>query len=356
MGDIAIIGAGIAGLAMARALSLRGIGATLYEAAPELGELGAGLSIWPNGQTALSALGLMEGFEAVSEPWRRVDIRWREKHLKSQELDFSAGGAVPRIAHRGRLFRLLKDSVDTPIVTGRRIEDPAALSEDIVIFANGAGSPARSGTLKTRLYSCFRGIAHGPHPFERGTGGEIYGPKGLRFGYFDTGPDETYWFGFVNRPADSTNFDQCKAGFEALHPMASALFAQTDPATILFHPIKDGPPQRYQGPLTAVLIGDAAHPIQPSLGQGASLALEDAVALGALFDPADPQAAFKAFEARQWKRWQAMVRNAAASGFLYQTRFAPLRRAMIWSYRMMSTKQSQKVIGADITLPALTSS
>lgn len=354
MTGIAIIGAGIAGLAMARALERRGIGATLYEAAPALGEVGAGLSIWPNGQLALHRLGLLDAFEQVSEPWTRVDLHWRTKHLTSHDLGFAQSGQPPRIAHRGRLFSVLREGVSTPIETGRRITDPAALGPDAVIFADGAGSIGRRKPVTPTIYSCFRGMAKGPHPFERGTGGEIYGPGGLRFGYFDSGPDETYWFGFVNRPAGQTRFADWRSTFAALHPIAHDLIGQTDPETILFHPIQDGPAERYQGPLTACLIGDAAHPIQPSLGQGASLALEDAVVLGALFDPADPARAFRAFEDARWKRWRAMVSNARASGFLYQTRFAPLRRMMIASYRLMSEGQSRKVVAPDIELPALT--
>jgi salicylate hydroxylase len=75
---IAIIGGGIAGLAAAVAFHRRGIDATVYEQAPELSEIGAGVQMTPNAMKALKSLGLEQAAMAVAfEPESQVLRSWK---------------------------------------------------------------------------------------------------------------------------------------------------------------------------------------------------------------------------------------------------------------------------------------
>jgi len=73
--DITVLGGGIAGLASAIALAQRGAVVTVLEQATELGEVGAGLQIGPNGVAVLEALGLREAAAAVANVPEAVELR-----------------------------------------------------------------------------------------------------------------------------------------------------------------------------------------------------------------------------------------------------------------------------------------
>ena len=76
---VTVIGGGVAGLAVARALALRGAHVTLHEQAAEIAEVGAGLQISPNGLCVIDALGLGEALRAVSVKGRAIRLRDRSR-------------------------------------------------------------------------------------------------------------------------------------------------------------------------------------------------------------------------------------------------------------------------------------
>jgi len=94
---VAVIGAGLGGLNAAIALIQRGFDVTVYEQAPELGEIGAGIQLSPNASRVLIALGLDKSFEAIAfEPDRHVVRNWKTgstvsaTHMKSVQCFFAA--------------------------------------------------------------------------------------------------------------------------------------------------------------------------------------------------------------------------------------------------------------------------
>ena len=94
-----IIGGGIGGMALASALQQQSIEAEVYEQAPALCEVGAGLVLWPNACKALDRLGLLPAMRAVSVPFGESEIKtWHGDHLAaltSPELDNKlTGGAL----------------------------------------------------------------------------------------------------------------------------------------------------------------------------------------------------------------------------------------------------------------------
>ena len=112
---IAIVGAGLGGLAAAIALRQQGFEVDVYEQAPELGEFGAGINISPNSVKFFDAIGLTEKLHAVgSEP---VGLTWREWDADEISYALPFGdfekryGSKYYVVHRSDLHRLLSDAV-----------------------------------------------------------------------------------------------------------------------------------------------------------------------------------------------------------------------------------------------------
>jgi 2-polyprenyl-6-methoxyphenol hydroxylase-like FAD-dependent oxidoreductase len=107
--------------------------------------------------------------------------------------------------------------------------------------------------------------------------------------------------------------------FRGWHAPIEALIAATDATQILHLDIYDRPPLRHWSDGQITLLGDAAHPMTPNLGQGACQALEDAVALAQHLQAAtDPIAALRAYGMARIPRTTSIVRKARAIGAVGQ--------------------------------------
>ena len=93
---VTVLGAGVAGLTVARALALKGARVTILEQAPEIHEVGAGLQISPNGARVLSALGLGDALDAAGIAAERVDLVDGESGGLVVSLDLGATGRADR--------------------------------------------------------------------------------------------------------------------------------------------------------------------------------------------------------------------------------------------------------------------
>jgi 2-polyprenyl-6-methoxyphenol hydroxylase-like FAD-dependent oxidoreductase len=183
-----VIGSGIAGLTAAIALRKVGIEPALYERAPGLREVGAGISLWANALRALDALGVGEAIRAASLPLLRSEMRALEG--RRVQVAFSAEyfekklGVRPFVAmiHRGELVATLASFL--PVGVARYGYDCVAVEQfpdrarvrfanghtdeaDVVIGADGIHSVVRSalcGDEQPRYsgYTCWRGV--GPRP------------------------------------------------------------------------------------------------------------------------------------------------------------------------------------------------
>src|ERR1700712_4070596 len=122
---VAIVGAGLGGLAAAIALRQQGFEVQVYEQAPELGEFGAGINISPNSVKFFDAIGLTAKLNAVaSEP---VGLTWRE--WDADEISYSLPfcdfqqryGSKYYVVHRSDLHRILSEAVpQASIQLGKR--------------------------------------------------------------------------------------------------------------------------------------------------------------------------------------------------------------------------------------------
>jgi 2-polyprenyl-6-methoxyphenol hydroxylase-like FAD-dependent oxidoreductase len=123
-------------------------------------------------------------------------------------------------------------------------------------------------------------VDHVPVGWETGRVTETWG-RGRRFGIGAVGAGRTYWYASANVPQATAHLpvslDQVRSDFQHWHYPVSDLLAHTEPTALLQHPIADSlPTLTWQKHGRLALLGDAAHPLTPNLGQGAAMALEDA--------------------------------------------------------------------------------
>jgi 2-polyprenyl-6-methoxyphenol hydroxylase-like FAD-dependent oxidoreductase len=151
---VAIVGGGIGGVAAATALLQRGMEVRLYEQAPALAEVGAGVALQPNGARMLERLGL-------DHKLARFGARWVDSQFRRQDGSYAASMWPPELAsriefyglHRADLLATFVDRLPTQVVcTGHRcvaieqVEEQATLT-----FANGAPAVADASSIASRL-------------------------------------------------------------------------------------------------------------------------------------------------------------------------------------------------------------
>lgn len=156
-----VIGGGIGGLATAIALRRAGLQAHVYEQAPALTEIGAGLSLWANATKALTQLGLGDHLISITTPLEVLESRTPDgrvlHHVALGEVDRKFGYFCAAM-HRGELFQLLLDEVPpSNVVTNHRFrrlsrsgdrpvacfENGLEVTADLLIGADGLFSNVR---------------------------------------------------------------------------------------------------------------------------------------------------------------------------------------------------------------------
>ncbi|CAE7323551.1 nuoD [Symbiodinium microadriaticum] len=298
---IVIVGAGIAGLALAHHLGQAGIETILLEQAPKIGPAGAGLSLWGAGQDVLESLGFGEALADIAAPWTHYD-QWIG-HRRVATTDMSALGSRdhphPIIIDRSQLQNMMlatlpnnvtircnaKVSNLTEGVEGASVglENGETLSGELVVGADGLNSSVRKAlepNSVSRFHNmmCFRGISACKPDLDPGHCADYFGAEGLRLGLFPLHDGRLYWYAFINSRSEKRSFTNLQDRLIDL-PGPFSVFADLSPKDVIATPIITRRPYKPDDApkMPMVLIGDAAHPNQPSLGLGASLALEDAV-------------------------------------------------------------------------------
>jgi 2-polyprenyl-6-methoxyphenol hydroxylase-like FAD-dependent oxidoreductase len=333
--QIAIIGAGLGGLTLARVLHVHGIAATIYEAEASANARAQGgmLDIHDyNGQLALKAAGLYEKFlEIIHAGGQSARVLDKEGNVLFDEPDDGTGGR-PEVP-RGGLRRILVGSLpaDTvrwgqkvtavsPLGSGRHVvtfADGSTATTDLLVGADGAWSrirpllsqakPTYVGTvfIETYLFDC--DIRH-KATAEAVGGGAMYAlapGKGIVAHREPDGVLHTYVE--LNKPKewiDSIDFSDpatalaCVANeFDGWAPELTALITdgETDPVPRPIHalPVE----HRWDRVAGVTLLGDAAH-LNPPDGEGANLAMFDGAELGKAIaaNPDDVEAALLAYE------------------------------------------------------------
>ncbi len=292
MPRIVVVGAGIGGLCAARAVALAGHEPMVLERSPPGTAIGAGLVLWPNAVQALDALGSGRAVRAVAAPARRALFRGAGgRTLSKVDVEALARrvGApmlvVERPALQGALAEGMKvhhgvtvsavDELGVTLADGERVEG------DAVIGADGIGSVVREHVCPGALpletgYTVIRGIAD--HEMGRGEAFETWG-RGELVGGAALPAGRSYWF--YEGPSDLIDGRDPLAavGAERWPAPTPAQLDATPPERVLVNRILrlDPLPAWTRG--TVALLGDAAHAMEPNLGQGAAQAIEDAEGL-----------------------------------------------------------------------------
>jgi 2-polyprenyl-6-methoxyphenol hydroxylase-like FAD-dependent oxidoreductase len=341
--QILVIGAGIAGLATAVALQRRGHDVTVIEERTDTSS-GAGISIWPNALAALDEIGLGD---AVREAGGRVTagaLRWRDgtwlRHPAHERLVKALGEPLV-VIRRSTLTKVLADdAADGTIHHGLsareltatadgvrvRLSDSSTRRVDAVVGADGTRSVVArhlNGALSDRYvgYTAWRGVAD--YSLDPDVAGEVMGPC-TEFGHVPLGPDRTYWFATERAPegrvAPQGELSYLKTKFASWADPIPAVLAATDPQGVLHNDLYDRDEARHwsRGPI--LVVGDAAHPMRPHLGQGGCQGLEDAAILARFLDGDDVATAFARFAAFRRPRVRSLMRESALIGRIVNIR------------------------------------
>jgi 2-polyprenyl-6-methoxyphenol hydroxylase-like FAD-dependent oxidoreductase len=349
---VIVAGAGIGGLSSAIALRRAGFDVAVLERTPELGVVGAGLLLAANAQKALGRLGLAQKVARLGTPASVFEIRsWRGRVLTGNpagELEKKVG-TQSVAAHRADLQALLiREAGEGTLRLGAEVEDVRQDEGGVTVYLAGGGEERAdllvgADGLRSRVRASLFGPA-GPRyagytawravvePEEEllpwCTGFESWG-RGARFGCAHIGGGRIYWFATANAPEGEKDGDPGSPGgpkatllrrFGTWHKPIGALIGAADEDAILRTDIHDREPLGERWGLGRVtLLGDAAHPMTPDLGQGAAQATEDAVALARCLQESGPTAgALRRYERLRFARAAMVVRRSRRLGRIGQ--------------------------------------
>lgn len=317
MVPISIVGGGIAGLALAACLDQGRFEVTLYEKRPGLPTVGTALGMWPTAQRALDRMGLLEKARAVSpvigsgsvrnaagEPWVTVN-----------------GGEMFAIS-RIDLLRLLDEAL--PVAVRRVTSHVQALPADggLVVGADGVHSLVRREAWGARTaakltpYLALRGTL--PSRVSPDSVGEYWGCGDL-FG-MAASYGGMFWYASYRSGLGPYGIDvaavleEARGRYAGHAPAIRQVLAAATPEDSLVQRIWTVPRLKSFVRGRAVLVGDAAHGMMPTLGRGACESLVDAVTLADLLNTLPEDQALRAYDRQRRLRTRALSLASSALG------------------------------------------
>ncbi len=354
---VAIVGGGIGGLAAAHALMHRGISVAVYEQAKTLGEVGAGVFIYPNSLRQLERAGLGPALAAVGakvgagSEYYRMDGSVVGKILTTDSQGWNGMYGM----HRADLLKALADAVPEGVVhtdhrcTGFRQDDDGAYltfengstaKADVVIAADGINSVLQKYVVSPSApeysgYRAYRGLLSADLlPDWKKESHQVWMGDGKHFMVFPVrSGQQLNYVGFVptnNQTVESWSAigdrDELAASFAGWDARITELLSKVE--SCFWWGLYDRKPidKWVNGRLT--LLGDAAHPMLPHLGQGANQAIEDGTALAVLLEHADPfsdvNAILNQYEALRRPRTSMVQAEARQNGRRYDSQYQDL--------------------------------
>ena len=354
--DVVIVGGGIGGLFAANALIAHGLRASVYEQAPDLGEIGAGVYLTPNSVRHFERVGLGPAVEkwgarvgpkswyfrqdgAPIAPVQVADASgWNATFgmHRADLVDFLANALPPGVVHCGHRAVGFEQTDDTARVS---FSNGATVAADIVVAADGIHSelqpyvfppskPVFHGTIS------YRGLVSRERlpdwPMDRW---QMWAGPSKHFLVFPVRHGEMVnYVGFVptdeemkeswSAPGDP---DVLRKEFEGWDPRIGTVLNQVDNCFRWALYDREPLPTWSKGRLT--LLGDAAHPMLPHLGQGANQSIEDGMALATILARADRKtapAALNAYERLRRERVAQVQRGARENGLRYDSAYSDL--------------------------------
>ncbi len=370
---IAVVGGGIGGLTVAIALQKKGFSPVVFESAPEIRPLGAGIVLAANAIKAFREIGLERQILDAGSELRRFCIRNQSGRIlsatDSQRVSARFGVSHSVALQRSVLHNVLISSLRPgTLQTGKAcvdfkvnsdsvtlaFGDSTTFETDQVIAADGIHSLFRkrlagTTTLRYSGYTCWRGITDRlPAGHERDEASEFWG-AGRRFGLVPVSGNKIYWFATVNATERDTRYDSYTVEdvaklFGDFSPAVVEVVRSTQSQAMIRNDIHDVEPIAQYNFGRVVLLGDAAHATTPNLGQGACMAIEDAVVLANFMgsDEVDGDAFLK-YESLRIPRTTRIVKTSWQMGRIGQLENPLLVRlrntAMRWTPASVSERQ-----------------
>jgi 2-polyprenyl-6-methoxyphenol hydroxylase-like FAD-dependent oxidoreductase len=321
---VGVVGFGVAGATAAYLLAKGGHEVSLFERAPVLGPVGAGILLQPSGQMVLDRLGLLEPLKALAEPIDELHaLKHNGRTLIRMPYALVEPNCVAYGVHRGDLFTLLQGAVESQpvrirlnceIIAGCEFGDAVSLTDrdggehgpfDFVIAADGSRSALRAAAGVVRWLHSYEHAAlwaiGGTTAVSRKLHQVVHGTK-LLLGLLPTGGGRcSLFWGLRSSDKDALwarGFGAWRDSVLRICPLAEGVFdSVTSFEEVRFTTYQHVWLTRpYRG--RTIFIGDAAHAMSPHLGQGINLALIDAFTLAhVLATTTDLHRAFRAFAA-----------------------------------------------------------
>jgi 2-polyprenyl-6-methoxyphenol hydroxylase-like FAD-dependent oxidoreductase len=305
--QVVVVGAGIGGLASALLLARTGASVTLLEKHPSSAGVGAGLLLQPNGLAVLSGLGLGPALDRHGHRMAASRVHDRNGRPVAVLATPDSGHGLDHVLaiRRSCVHEVLEEAVAAQPgivvhrraeVTGasaagsvdvRRPEGPATLAADLVVGSDGVHSTVRScadfgTTLTSTRRRYLRGLVPAGPPDED-LDGEYWTPLGL-FGGARVDASTTYFYASVAGPevaraVDAGDLPALRAAWTAQLAVAGRVLERVGDFGDLLVDEVVRVDCRHWHHERVVLLGDAAHAMAPTLGQGANSALVDAAVL-----------------------------------------------------------------------------
>ncbi len=332
---IMIVGGGIGGAATALALHQSGFEPMVYERTEALREVGAGLALWANATHVLKQLDLLEA--AIRVGYCTTNYQFNSQRGRELVNIPVNGFELPVIGiHRAELHQLLWQRLPNQnLILGQRFErceqdeqrvqahfaSGFVAEAEALIGADGLHSRVRAAVLGDeppiyRNFKTWRGLTnHVPDKYRPGYIQEFLGP-GKGFGFMMLGQDKMYWYAAALAPTAQPDAavgrkKELEIMYQDWFAVIPELIAATDETNILTTDLYDRTPTRPWTRQKITLLGDAAHPMLPTMGQGACTALEDAyVVAKCLQAESDPVVAFRQYEQLRFPRAKAIVEQS----------------------------------------------
>jgi 2-polyprenyl-6-methoxyphenol hydroxylase-like FAD-dependent oxidoreductase len=350
-----VIGGGIGGLAVAIGLRNRSMDARVFERAPTFREAGSGVVLSPNGVRALDmldadgalgqrvrALGGKDdpsvaypfltpsGQVKMATPFDDLAAKWGAPlvPIHRAELHSALREALPPEAlHAGMQLTRIEQSADG---VRAHFEDGQSVDGGLLIGADGVRSQVRAQLFNDGLpnymgITSVRGVVtlkNNPYPT-----GFLTAGKGVQIFSSNLSEGRLYWAATINETQEgkwpAMTVEQARvallARVQGWHAPVAAMVGETPADQLVVTDIHDRPPLATWTQGRVTLLGDAAHPMSPFMGQGANMALEDAATLARrLAEAPDYASAFNAYEAARIPRTTRIAKQSRQLGMMGQ--------------------------------------